>query len=182
MMGGLISIADVKTQDLTMLDVVNKRFSTIPASQYSEHVKIAMPAVPEGARAMIASMKTNMESRSTGRTAAIQGIQAEEQEFVLTIDMALPGAPPQAGPLMKLTFQIWTATQEEMQRVPALQEIRTYTAMSTASMNPTGMIKQILSGLPELETNLVLCSKKFPRNRPWRYARTWNSRYRSWPP
>ena len=84
--------------------------------------------MPEQARAMLASMKTNLESRSTGRTAAIQGIQAEEQEFVLTMDMPLPGGPATPSPFMKMVMQVWIAKPEETQRVPALQEIQELTA------------------------------------------------------
>jgi len=146
--GNLASIMDLMTQQLILVDAPHKRFASVRASQYAEQVKTAVPAVPEQTRAVFASMKSKMESRSTGRTAAIQGVQAEEREFVLTIDMALPGGPATPTPFMKMVMQIWTAKPEETERVPALQELRNYTASAVSSLNPAEMMKQVLGGLP----------------------------------
>jgi hypothetical protein len=151
--GNLTSIMDLTTQDMTLIDTVHKRFAKVSASQYAEQVKRAIPAIPSEARAALASMKTSVDSRNTGRTATIQGIQSEEHVFLLTMDLP-PGAPPGAGPLMKMLMQIWTAKAEEAQRVPALQEFQNYTASATASMNPMEMVKQVFSALPGLGDNL----------------------------
>ena len=147
--GNLTSIMDLTTQDMTLIDTVHKRFAKVSASQYAEQVKAAIPAMPTEARTALASMKTSVDTRSTGRTAPIQGIQSEEHEFVLTMDLP-PGGPPQAGPLMKMLMQIWTAKREEAQRVPALQEFQNYTASATSTMNPMEMVKQVFSALPGL--------------------------------
>ena len=152
--GNLTSIVDLMTQDLTLVDPAHKRFATLPAAQYAQQVKGAMPAVPEQARTMFASMKSNLASRSTGRTATIQGIQTDEQEFVLTVDMAVPGGPGTSSPFMKMVIQMWSAQPNETQRVPALQEFRNYTASASSGMNPTETIKQVLSGLPGLGDSL----------------------------
>ena len=147
--GNLTSIMDLTTQDMTLIDTVHKRFAKVSASQYAEQVKAAIPAMPTEARTALASIKTSVDTRSTGRTATIQGIQSEEHEFVLTMDLP-PGGPPQAGPLMKMLMQIWTAKREEAQRVPALQEFQNYTASATSTMNPMEMVKQVFSALPGL--------------------------------
>jgi len=147
--GNLTSIMDLTTQDMTLIDTVHKRFAKVSASQYAEQVKAAIPAMPTEARTALASMKTSVDTRSTGRTATIQGIQSEEHEFVLTMDLP-PGGPPQAGPLMKMLMQIWTAKREEAQRVPALREFQNYTASATSTMNPMEMVKQVFSALPGL--------------------------------
>ena len=147
--GNMTSIMDLTTQDMTLIDTVHKRFAKVSASQYAEQVKAAIPAMPTEARTALASMKTSVDTRSTGRTATIQGIQSEEHEFVLTMDLP-PGGPPQAGPLMKMLMQIWTAKREEAQRVPALQEFQNYTASATSTMNPMEMVKQVFSALPGL--------------------------------
>ncbi len=152
--GHLVSIMDLKTQDLTTVDSVNKRYATVPAGQYAEQAKIAMPAVPEQARAVLAAMKTNIESHSTGRTATIQGIQTEEREFVLTLDMAMPGMPSTGAPFMKMTMQLWTPKPEEVQRVPALREFKNYMASATFAMNPAEMVKQLGATIPGFGDNL----------------------------
>ena len=151
--GNLSSIMDLTTRDMTLLDNVHKRFARVSANQYAEQIKAAIPAVPDQARAALASMKTTVDSRNTGRTATIQGIQSEEHEFVLTMELP-PGGPPQAGPMMKMRMQIWTARPEEAQRVPALQEFQNYTASAASSMNPMEMVKQVLGALPGLGDNL----------------------------
>ena len=152
--GNVTSIMDVMTQDLLLVDVAHKRFASIPAGQYAQQLKIAAPAIPEQARAALASMKTNLESRNTGRTAAIQGIQADEHEFVLTVDMPLPDGTPMPSPFVKMVMQVWTAKPEETQRVAALQEIKVYSASASSGSNPLELIQQILSGLPGMGDNL----------------------------
>ena len=151
--GNMTSIMDLTTQDMTLIDNVHKRFAKASASQYAEQVKAAMPVMPTEARTALASMKTSVDTRNTGRTATIQGIQAEEHEFVLTMDLP-PGGPPQAGPLMKMLMQIWTAKPEEALRVPVLQEFQNYTASATSTMNPMEMVKQVFSALPGLGDSL----------------------------
>lgn len=152
--GNLASIMDLMTQELTVVDAAHKRFATVPAGQYAQKAKVAVPAVPQQASEILASMKSNMESRVTGRTTSIQGIQAEEHEFVLTMDMALPGGPATTSPFMKMVIQVWTAKAEEAQRVPALQEFKAYMATANSAMNPAEMIKQIAGGLPGMGDKL----------------------------
>jgi hypothetical protein len=152
--GELTSVTDLTTQDMTLMDAANKRFATTNAGQYGQQLKAAMPAVPEQASAVLNSMKSHFESSSTGRTAVIQGIQAEEQEFVLTMDMALPGGPAPSTPFMKMVMQMWTAKPEEMQRVPALQDFINYTAIANFSMNSMEAVKQIVSMMPGMGDGL----------------------------
>ena len=103
---------------------------------------------------MLSSMKPHFESHSTGRTAVIQGIQTEEQEFVLTVDMAIPGGPATPSPFMKMVMQIWTAKPGEEQRVAVLQEFKNYTAIVNYSMNASEAIKQILRIMPGMDDGL----------------------------
>ncbi len=146
--GTLTSILDLTTQEMTLVDTTHKRFASAPASKYTERIKGAVPAIPAQAREIFASMKSNIESRSTGRTDVIQGIQAEEREFVMTLDMAIPGGPATPAPFMKMIMQVWTPKAEESGRGGALQELKNYTASATAAMNPAEMMQQIAGGLP----------------------------------
>jgi hypothetical protein len=153
--GKLTSIMDLSTQVVILVDVANKRFATTTAGQYSQQLISVIPAVPPEASAILNSIKSRFESRSTGRTAVIQGIQAEEQEFVLSVDMALPGVPAIPGPFMKMVMQVWTAQPEEAQRVPALQEFKNYAAVASVSMNSAEAIKQILSMMPAMGDSIA---------------------------
>jgi hypothetical protein len=162
--GNITSITDWMTQDLILVDAPHKRFAKVPADQYAEQIKSAIPAIPEQARAALASMKTSLESRSTGRTATIQGIETEEHEFVVNIDMALPAGTPASSPFMKIVMQMWTPKPEEAQRVPALQEFKNYITSAGSTLNPVGMIKQVLSGLPGLGDNLSAMVEEISKN------------------
>ena len=153
--GGVTSILDLKTQDLIMVDAGNKRYATVPSDQYAQQLKGVIPTVPEQARAMLASLKTSLESRDTGRTAAIQGIQTEEHQFVLTMDLAVPGAGAPSGvPFIKMIMQVWTANPEELRRVPALQELKNYAASASFAMNPSVMLQQVAAAIPGLGDSL----------------------------
>ncbi len=152
--GKLTSIMDLTTQNVILVDVANKRFATATASQYGQQLKAALPVLPAEASAMLNSMKSHFESHSTGRTAMIQGIQAEEQEFVLSVDMALPGGPATPSPFIKMVMQVWTPMPDEVQRVPALQEFKNYTAVASFSTNSTEAIKQIMSMMPGMGDGL----------------------------
>ena len=163
-LGKLTSIVDLMTQEMILVNTGNMRFATTTVGQYGQQVKTALPAVPAEARAMLSSMKSHFESRSTGRTEVIQGIQAEEQEFVLSMDMALPGVPAGPSPFMTMVMQVWTAKPEEFERVPVLQEFRSYASMADVSLNSTEAIKQILSMMPGIgdsfNTMMAEMSKK----------------------
>jgi len=147
-LGKVTSIVDLTTKEMILVDVANKRFATMSVGQYGQQVKTALPALPAQASAILNSMKSRFESRNTGRTEVIQGIQAEEQEFVLSVDMALPGGPATPSPFMKMVMHVWTAKPEELQRVPVLQEFKSYSSTAGISMNSTDVIKQILSIMP----------------------------------
>ena len=162
--GTFTSIMDWMTQDLILVDAPHQRFAKVPPDQYAEQVKSAIPAIPEQARAALASMKTSLESRSTGRTATIQGIETEEHEFVVNIDMALPAGAPAGSPFVKIVMQIWTPKPGEAQRVPALQEFKNYITSAGSTMNPAGMIKQVLSGFPGLGDNLSAMVEEISKN------------------
>ena len=147
-LGKLTSIVDLMTQEMILVNTENMRFATTNVDQYGQQAKTALPAVPAEARAILSSMKSHFESRSTGRTEVIQGIQAEEQDFVLSMDMAIPGGPAAPGPFMTMVMQVWTAKPEEFERVPALREFQSYATMANVSLNSTEVIKQILTLMP----------------------------------
>ncbi|HEV8416923.1 MAG TPA: hypothetical protein VGQ49_25225 [Bryobacteraceae bacterium] len=152
--GILTSIVDLTTQEVILVDPAHKRFATVPSAQYGQQLETAVSSMPAQARAMLSSMKTNLESRSTGRSATIQGIQTEEREFVLTVDMPVPGGPATPAPVLKMVMQVWIAKPEETLGVPALQELKKYRTSAGSAMNLVGTIKQLLAAMPGLGDNL----------------------------
>lgn len=142
---GMTMIIDAIKQEITMIDAAHKTFATIPASQYAKGVAGAMP-MPAGAasdevQAMLGKMKTTVDSKNTGRTDAILGIQAVERETTATIEMPMPGDMP--GMQMKMVVHEWTAKPEEVLRLPALRELAALNAWQQYFMNATGSLDQL---------------------------------------
>ena len=135
------SIIDFVTREITFLDTANKRYATMTPDQLSEEMGHAMPVMPAEARGIMASLKTDVSpARLTGRTAAIQGIEAEEREIIISIEgPATPNVPP--GPTVRMVIQIWFAKPGEVMRVPAVRELTGYSVWSYAGFGP--MLKQM---------------------------------------
>jgi hypothetical protein len=152
--GNLISIADLTSQGSILMDPAHRRFAEISSAQYGDQIQAALSTMPEQARAMLASLKMNLESRTTDRSATIQGIQTEEREFVLTVDMAMPGGPSAPAPFLKMVMQVWIPKPEETERVPALQEFKRYRTSASSAMNVAETIKQVFSSMPGMGDNI----------------------------
>ena len=80
----------------------------------------------------MAAMKFGADSKMTGRSATIQGIEADERELVITIEgPPMPNVPP--GPMMRMVVQFWTAKDAETMRVPAIREVTGYNLWAYAA-------------------------------------------------
>jgi hypothetical protein len=145
--GNFSMITDFDTQELTIVDGENKRMGTIPAAKFNENWTGTMPEMPAEARKVFESMKFNFDSHRTGRTETIQGVQAEEAETTLSIEMAMPGTE-QIIPTMKLVLRIWTAKPEEALRAQAIRELTAYNLWTNHVMNPTQGMTKIFGNIP----------------------------------
>jgi len=155
--GNWVEIFDFAKGDVTLLDPAAKTFAALPLSQLVDKMAGAMPQMPPQATQaldqILASMKSNVDSKLTGKTGEIQGVQAEEREVILTIDIPLPaGMTKELGPNvnMKMVMHIWTAKKEEALRVPAIRELSGYQAYQRYIMNPAGMFEKLASKMPGL--------------------------------
>jgi hypothetical protein len=147
---GITSIVDLTTKETTVLDVATMRYAKMTSEQFADEAARAMPEMPAGARAAIAAMKSSVSSaRLTGRTAAIQGVEAEEREIIVTVEgPPIPNAP--AGPSIRMVMTLWTAKASEATRVPAIRELKEYSLDSFATMNPLANIDKMLKQFPGL--------------------------------
>lgn len=147
--GPMRSLGDSSTKQVTLLDTEGKKYATTSTEQYLTAVKSAMPAMPPAAASILAAFKTTAETKATGRTATIQGVEAEEREVVLSVEgPAMPNMPP--GPMMRVVMQIWMSKESEAERVPALRELAAYNQSAMATMNPLGGVQKILDMIPGL--------------------------------
>jgi hypothetical protein len=147
---GFNSIIDFTTKEITLLDTAGKRYAKLPYDQYGEEMSRAMPEMPAEARAAMPSMKTDVSpARVTGRTAVIQGVEAEEREIAVSVEgPAMPNMP--SGPMVKLVIHLWSAKPGEVMRVPAIRELTGYSLWSYATMNPTAFMDKMMKQLPGL--------------------------------
>jgi TonB family protein len=139
--GKITYLTDFGTQEITLLDAAGKRFATLAMKDFADKLGASVPTSAQ------TSIKSNFSSRKTGRTDTIQGVAAEENEMVLTMESAEPLAAQSAGALMKMVMQVWNAKPEEALRVPALRQWAGYAAYSSYLM-PLTTLQKLFGGMP----------------------------------
>ena len=155
--GNWFQIFDFAKQEVTLLDPMHKTFAAVPVSQFADKMAGVMPqATPEqtqAAQQALASIKTDVASKMTGRTAEIQGVQAEEREITVTMDSPMvPAGMNENGPTLRMVMHIWTAKKEEALRVPAIRELTGYQAWQKYVMNPVGMLQKLFGKMPGMSS------------------------------
>ena len=145
---GYDSIVDFTTKEITLLDAAGKRYAKLTYDQFTEEMAAAMPEMPAQARGPMASMKTDVSpAKATGRTAIIQGVDAEEREMAVSVEgPAMPNVPP--GPTVRMLMRFWTAKPSEVMRVPAIRELTGYSLWSYATMNPAAAMGKMMKRFP----------------------------------
>ncbi len=155
--GKMRAIADFTKQRITLIDPANKKLANTSAEQLVDEFTKTLADMPAEARAAVASMKATSESKMTGRTMTIQGIEAEEREVTMSVEG--PSNLP-AGPMFKLGIQFWTARAEEVQRVPALREMAEHNLSAYAIMNPSAMMEKMLQQIPGMGDGIAKVVKE----------------------
>jgi hypothetical protein len=157
-MGKWIEIFDFVKQEVTLIDPVQKTFAALPVSQLAGKMADALPQATSGqmqaAQQAMASIKTKVDSQMTGKTEEIQGVQAEEREVAITMDMPMPAGMNQTGPSMRMVMHIWTAKKEEALRVPAIRELTGYQAWQKYILNPEGMFEKLAGKMPAMSNTI----------------------------
>jgi TonB family protein len=152
MSGDIAEIVDLAKQELTLIDTAHHTFATFPASEFAVKMAAAVPQIPAGQmkamQSAMSSIKTKVDSKVTGRTDVIQGVQAEEREIDISMDMPMPADKPQTGPSVRLVMQIWNAKPGEALRVPAIRELTGYNLWQKYFLNPAGTIANIAGKMP----------------------------------
>jgi hypothetical protein len=152
-MYGFTTILDYSSKEMTIVDASMMRYAKMTYQQFLDEAAKAVPETPANAKTAWASMKTSVsDARLTGRTAAIQGVEAEEREIVIALQgpaIPAPGTDPApAGPTVRIVLQFWTAKPAEALRVPAIHELAGYSAYWNATMGPLVSIDKMMNQLP----------------------------------
>ena len=156
--GNWIQIFDFVKEEVTLIDPAHKTFATLPVSQLADKMAGALPqpaaTQTSDMQQALASIKSHVDSKATGKTAEIQGVQAEEREVTITLDLPMPASMNQTGPSVRLVMHIWTAKKEEALRVPAIRELTGYQAWQKYVMNPAGMLDKIFGKMPGMSNTM----------------------------
>jgi hypothetical protein len=154
--GGMTTIADFAKQEITLIDTVRKKYATIRASEYGAKMEqglaqAAGPTQMAGAAEVFKSMKTTCESKKTGRTEVIQGVQAEEREQTCSLAINLPDSlkhadAPETGMGIKFVTHIWFASPAERLRVPGLWQLSGFELWSKYFVNPMEAMGKFMPG------------------------------------
>jgi hypothetical protein len=144
-MMGLTAISDFDGALITVLDPEHKRYATVSSAEYAAAIS-KQAAIPPEASKMFESMKVDVQTRATGRTEAIHGIQAEEREMTLTVEM--PSGPQGSLGAMRMVYTFWPARSDEVIRHPVLQELAAYADRAYAGMNPADMMQKMFAQTP----------------------------------
>ena len=166
-------VLDSSSQEVTLVDSAHKQFATTYFKDYLDELSAAIPAMPSKVQDIMNTLKVNFSSLKTGQTEMILGVQAEESELTLSVDMplppgvTLPAAAPGGQPIsmMKMVMQIWIAAPPEIARVPALAEWSSYKSSSaTYFQNPLSGMQKFFDGLPGVGKAFAPVVEEFSKN------------------
>ena len=144
-LGKFASITDLTTNEVTYLDPEGMRYGIAPADQITAIIARAMPQMPT-VQGLADMLKTDVQSRKTGRTETIHGVQAEEYEIVMNLSLTIPNAPA-GGPVMHMVMQMWRAVAGETSRNAALGELARYSNVTASSINPADFLRRLAGPL-----------------------------------
>jgi hypothetical protein len=170
--GRTVSLLDFTKQQITLLDSADKLFATVYVKDFAGEMGAALPPMPPAAQKFMESMKPDFSVRKTGRTDVILGIETEETELTVSLQMAIPADLPAALgslkpgdtiTLMKMVMHIWTPLPAEVARVPALTEFAAH-SWKALSQDPTTAMRQMLPNSPGFSDSLAKMTQEISKN------------------
>jgi hypothetical protein len=155
--GSLLIITDSAAKQITLVDPKGKRYAATSLADYLASVQKTASggaAMPEEARQMPANIKVDIQSKSTGRSERIMGIDAAETEIVFHMTIPIPIPGQENGLELTGKFQCWKPKPGEADRVPALGELEAYHSRAGDMVNTGSMLSQIFGDMPGLGENM----------------------------
>ena len=145
--GPLFAITDYGRNEITLVNPKTKQYAEVPLAEYPDRIAASQkpPAIPPEAQAMLQGLRFDVETKKTGQTGVVQGIQAEESVVTLSIQMPAAGG---AASAMRLEMRYWIAQPGEIRRVPALKELADYAERTRRAMDPSEMLQKVFSQMP----------------------------------
>jgi len=146
--GPLTSIIDGSKGEITLFNPATKQFATVPVAEYMERA-LTQQQVPAAAQqalqGVLQGMKVGVQMKKTGEVSTIQGIEAEDNLIVLSMEMPSPTGVPMS---FRMEIHEWLASPSELNRIPALGELAGCSAAAGAGADPVAIIQKLLGQLP----------------------------------
>ncbi|HKE21777.1 MAG TPA: hypothetical protein VKB88_05260 [Bryobacteraceae bacterium] len=157
-LGKVATIMDSGTNQVIVMDTEGKRYAVTSMADYvnqiSQMTKLPTDQMPEAARQMLQNIQFKADSRETGRSEKIQGIDTTETELSFSITIPLPVPMPGGngnGLEFAGKFLISKPKPGEMERVPALRELSSYYDQSRKLGNDVvSMMARMFGAVPGL--------------------------------
>jgi hypothetical protein len=161
--GTLVTVTDASRSEVTLIDTKAQRYAILtlaeymaklqlnnltPAASGSDQDKAEAAKAAEAAKQALANVKFDVESHETGRTDRIGGVAVFEREVVVNMSLPVPIPGQENGMQMTMKLQVWKPNPSELDRMPALRELATYTERNQGFNNPAAMLRQIFSAMP----------------------------------
>ena len=154
--GNIVSITDNSRSDVTLIDTKAQHFAIISMADYLAKLQAknmagadkADAAQADAVKQMLANIKMDVQSRDTGRSDRIGGIDVTEREVVVNMSIPVPVPGQENGLQMTMKFQLWKPKASELDRVPALRELANYNDRNQGFNNPTTLLRQMFSAMP----------------------------------
>jgi hypothetical protein len=174
-----ISIIDLGSSQITVLNPATKHFATLPLHDYlttgPSALSAKLPPVPPQAQQFFSALQITTETHTAGRTDTVAGVQVEEHTVALTLRIDPSKFPPDPAhpipaevlplfqtPVLRLEFAFWTPAPGESQRVAALGQIQSFSAVQRQMFSPVAQMQTILAQLPpEIADKLSAASAPF---------------------
>jgi hypothetical protein len=145
--GAFRSIVDMKAKRVTVMDPEKQQYGTGDIQQLTEEMGKLFSDLPAEVRAAMGAMKIASDSRVTGRTETIQGVEAEEREANVSIEgPPVPNMPP--GPMIRMTMKFWTAKAGQEAKNAALKELLDHRLWEYETMSPASMLDSMFRNMP----------------------------------
>jgi hypothetical protein len=165
------------------MDPTRKLFATTSVAELVGQLLASMPArpaIPAQAQMFLQSMTMTYASQKTGRTGMTLGLQTEETEMTLSLNMPLPPAmlallpnasaqPGAPVTILKMVIHLWYPTQTEVARVPALGEFTSFwtdeTSMNADVTSLMAAMQKLLGKYPGLGSGFAAMTADTFKNR-----------------
>lgn len=153
--GGISSVMEVDSKELTLIDLVHRKFVRASLQDYTDRIQsLYSAALNPGGKPASNSTKATVSSRKTGRMEVIQGVASEETELTCSIQGQLPPPVENDAPLVRMVMQFWIAQPEEALRNPAVRQIAGYGAYRNTVVNPAEIL-EAMSNVPGCGKDLI---------------------------